>query len=412
MALILGPGIPARSCCALSWVPCRRGQPRAIPRKGKGIYMSKRTSACRLLLFGLLSITIIPAAAVRAQGGAVRQVPPNATPLPGGGTAYAFPARPDVPTPPPDPGARGYVASTFGLPLAPGIDASDDRENTAPTSWYVYEHQTLSEVVDTATTSNLRVVDLSVESTVGAGQFSAVYVANTQTYAKSWWILANVTPADLLSFIGTNNARIVSQKVFADAAPGGDVRHYAILISNTGADAKTWYFFNNKTTSELTDLWQANNARLVQINSYVKNGSTLYAAVMIANTGADERGWWWYVNATVPDISTLLTANNARLIDLDHDPTTGNYNVIMNSCAGGCPAWWWYVDVPTSSLLSTVTGLGGRLIDVNTIAGCGDQCWSILVIGVPEPGAGSGFAAAAALVGLRVRARRRSGGRR
>ena len=371
--------------------------------------MSKRTSACRLLLFALLSITIIPAAAIRAQGSAW-QVPPNATPMPGGGTAYSFPARPDELATPPDPGAPGFVTSTFA-PLAASID---DRDNTEPTGWYVYEHQTVSEVVDTATTNNLRVVDLSVESTAGAGQFSAVYVANTQTYAKTWWILANVTPADLLSFIVTNDARIVSQKVFADAAPGGDVRHYAILISNTGADAKTWYFYNNKTTSELTDLWQANNARLVQVNSYVKNASTFYAAVMIANTGADERTWWWYVNATVPDISTNITANDARLVDLDRNPTTGNYNVIMNSCAGGCPAWWWYVGVPTSDLLSTVTGLGARLIDVNTTAGCGDQCWSILMIDqvVPEPGAESGFAAAAALVGLRARARRRSRGAR
>ena len=374
--------------------------------------MSQRTSACRLLLFGLLFIAIIPAAAVRAQEGAVRQDLPNATPLPGGGTAYSFPARPNEPATPPDRGAPGFVSSTFGLPLAP-VDASDDRENTEPTTWYVYEHQTPSEILDMATTNNLRVVDLSVESTAGAGQFSAVYVANTQTYAKAWWILVGVTPADLLAFVGTNNARIVSQKVLADATPGGDTRHYAVMISNTGADAKTWSFWDGKTTAELTDLWQANNARLVQVNSYVKNGSTVYAAVMIANTGADARTWWWYVNATVPDISTNLTANNARLLDLDQDPTTGNYNVIMTSCSGGCPAWWWYVGVPTSSLISTVTGVGARLIDVNTTAGCGDQCWSILMIEqVPEPGAASGFAAAAALVGLRVRARRHSRGAR
>ena len=370
--------------------------------------MSKRTSARLLCAVGFLSLSlslaIAPAAAVRAQGGSVGQLPPNAMPLPDGGTAYSF-VPPDTSAPPPDPIARGYVGSTFGL-LAPGLDASDDRDNTAPTAWYVYEHQTVSEVVDTAVTNNLRVVDLSVESTAGDGQISAVYVENTQSYAKTWWILAGVTPTDLLSFAITNNARIVSQKVFADPAPGGDVRHYAVLISNTGADAKTWYFFNDKTIPELSDLWQANGARIVQIDSYVKDASTLYAAVMIANTGADERTWWWYVNATVPDISTLLTANDARLTDLDRDPTTGNYNVIMNSCAGGCPAWWWYVNVPTSDLVATATGVGARLIDVNTTPGCGDQCWSILQIEMPEPGSESSFAAAA-LVGLRIRARRR-----
>jgi hypothetical protein len=327
--------------------------------------------------------------------------------------AYFFPARPDVPATSPDPWDRGYVAA-FDQPRASVSSADDDRDNTDQTPWYVYEHQTFTDVLNTATTNNLRVVDWSVESTAGAGQVSAVYVSNSQSFAKTWWILAGVTPTDLLSFITTNNARIVSQKVFADPSPGGDVLHYAILVSNTGADAKTWYFYNNKTTADLTTLWQANNARIVQVNAYQKNAQTLYAAVMIANTGTDNRSWFWYVNATVSDISNLITANDARLVDLDLDPTTGNYNVIMNSCAGGCPAWWWYVGVATSDLLATATQFNARLIDVNTTAGCSDQCWSILMIGMqaPEPGAASGFVAAAALAGLRVRARCRAGSTR
>lgn len=338
--------------------------------------MSKHAALSRLLLAGLLlSVTLVPVTAVCAQGGVDPQVPPNATPMAGGGMAYSFPARPDELAPPPDPSSRGFVAGAVGPPAAAAIGAGDDRDNTEPTSWYVFEHQSTADVVNTATTNNLRVVDLSVES---ATLFTATYVANTQTYAKSWWFLANVTSADLLTFVTTNNARIVSMKTLDD--PAATVRFFVIMISNTGADAKTWYFYQGQTTAQLTTLWQANNARLVQVTSHVKSSTTLYDAVMIANTGSDQRVWWWYVNATVADITNHWQANNARLVDLDRDPTTGNYNVIMNSCAGGCPAWWWYVNVPTSTLISTVTGNGARLIDTSTSAGCSDQCWSIVLI--------------------------------
>jgi hypothetical protein len=214
-------------------------------------------------------------------------------------------------------------------------------------------------------------------------------VADTGPYAKSWWLLANVTPASLLAFSTSNNARIVVLKAFDDPAPGGDVRFFAILISNTGADDKTWWFYKDQNTAQINALWQANNARLVQVNSYVKGGVTLYDVVMISNTGSDQQAWWWYVNATPADLAAYLSNNNARLVDLDIDSTTGNYNAIMTSCSGGCPAWWWYIGVSTSNLLSTVLANNARIIDASSTAGCGDRCWSVLLIANNAPVLGS-----------------------
>ena len=104
----------------------------------------------------------------------------------------------------------------------------DDRDNSVPVGWAVYEHQTVADVINTANTNNYRVVDLFVEGTTGTSLLTAVYVANTGSYAKTWWVLANVTPATLLDFYTSNNARIVVLKAFNDPAPGGDVRYYAI----------------------------------------------------------------------------------------------------------------------------------------------------------------------------------------
>jgi hypothetical protein len=183
-----------------------------------------------------------------------------------------------------------------------------------------------------------------------------------------------------LNFVVSNNARIVVLKAFDNPIVGGPLRLFAVMISNTGADAKTWYFYQDQTIAQLTALWQANNARITQVNSYVRNGVTLYDAVMISNTGADARGWWWYVNASVGDLSASLSANNARLIDLDIDPATGKYNAVMVSCSGGCPLWWWWVGVSTANLLNTVLQDGARIIDANSLPGCGDRCWSVVLI--------------------------------
>jgi hypothetical protein len=308
-----------------------------------------------------------------------------------GGQVFAFPTRSGVPASLPTESGANLVASGIGRhPYAndPAL-AVDDRDNSIPVGWAVYQHQTLTQVLDTATANNYRVVDLFVESAISPYLLTAVYVANSGPYAKTWWLLVDATPATLLAFSTGNNARIVVLKAFNDPAPGGDVRYFAILIPNTGADAKNWWYYHNQSTAQVTALWQANNARLVQVNSYVKGGATLYDVVMISNTGSDTQGWWWYVNATVSDLIANVSANNARLVDLDIDPATGNYNAIMTSCDGGCPAWWWYVGVRTSDLLATVLANNARIIDANSTAGCGDRCWSVVLIANNAPVLGS-----------------------
>ncbi len=357
--------------------------------------MPRNLQVSKFFLFVLImSLVFAPLSQVNAGSG-----PTSVTPA-GGGSIYSFPIRSGIPAHQPDLSDPKLVASGFGNPAvdAPIIAIGDDRENTDPTSWYVYEHQTSTDVLNTATLNNLRVVDLSVENTVSPFLYTAVYVPNTGSYAKNWWFLANVTPTDLLNFVVANNARIVVSKVLNDPAPGGDVRYFAVMISNTGADAKTWWFYKNQTVAEVTALWQANNARLVQVNSYVKNATTFYDVVMISNTGSDARTWFWYVNASISDISTHLTANNARLVDLDIDPTTGNYNVVMQACSGGCPAWWWYVGVSTSNLINTALTNGARIIDASVTSGCGDQCWSILLLDNSH----TTLAGNAALAGVRL----------
>jgi hypothetical protein len=268
-----------------------------------------------------------------------------------------------------------------GILLTPAMPATanaDDRENTTPTAWWVYSGQTAADIANTLSADNARIVDITVESLALPRRFTVTYVSNTGAYAKAWWWYYDVDETTLNNALTANTARLISLKAYDIGS--GQIRFAAVMISNTGADAKGWWWYYNKTTAELTTLWQANTARIVQVNSYVTGGQTRYAAVMISNTGADAKGWWWYVNATPGDISTHINTNQARLLDLDLDSTTGNYNVVMESCATGCPLWWWYVGSTGQQLLDNSAQDGSRVIDLNSYPGCGSTCYSYLMI--------------------------------
>ncbi len=270
------------------------------------------------------------------------------------------------------------AGSPAGLTAPMVITSTDDRNNAAPTGWWVYSGQSLADIGNFIAANNARIVDLSIDSLGSPHRFTVTYVPNTGAYAKSWWYYDGVDATQLGTALSTNNARLTVVKAYDIG--GGQIRFAAVMIANTGADAKSWWWYYDQTTASLTTLWQNNNARIVQVNAYVTGGQTKYAAVMISNTGADVSGWWWYVNASVSDLVAHLNTNQARLLDLDLDPTTGNYNAVMIPCATDCPLWWWYVGSTGQQLLDNAAQDGARAIDVNAYSGCGGTCYAYLLI--------------------------------
>ena len=95
--------------------------------------------------------------------------------------------------------------------------------------------------------------------------------------------------------LSANSARLISLKAYDIG--GGNIRFAVAMIANTGADAKQWWYYFGQSTAQITALLKTNNARLTAIQSYTSNGQTYYSCIMIANTGADAKAWWWYVDA-------------------------------------------------------------------------------------------------------------------
>lgn len=206
--------------------------------------------------------------------------------------------------------------------------------------------------------------------------FDAVFVQNTGPYAIGWWWYYNLTAAQVSSNLTTNQARLIDLEPYTDSS--GNQRFACIMVDNTGANAKGWLWYYNTSVAALSASATANNARVIDFDRYTFNGTTYYSAVMILNTGADNRQWWWYINVTPAQIGTLLNSNNARLYDLEPNGT-GTFDCAMIR-DNTFPYWYWWYDLSTSDISYLIGQYGVRAIDLETYVTGGVRKWAMLTI--------------------------------
>jgi hypothetical protein len=268
------------------------------------------------------------------------------------------------------------VAVTL-LSSAARANAEDDNENSTTTAWWIYTGQSVNNINNTLHNDNARIIDIAADNT-SLSSFTVTYVQNTGSYAKQWWWYYNVDASTLTHNLQANNARLISLKAYDTG--GGNARFVAAMVANTGADRKAWWWYYGQSPAQLANLAQANNARLTTLQSYASNGQTYYAAIMISNTGADAKAWWWYYNASPQSISSHISSSKSRLLDIT-SAGNGNFNVTMESCSNGCPAWWWYYGLTGSQVLTEAQNNGARAIVLEPYSGCGSSsCLATILI--------------------------------
>lgn len=300
----------------------------------------------------------------------------QSTPLTAGSVTMS-PAEGSAGPPPPTESEYANRGQTKPLGQLTAGTSADDDENSTPTAWWIYGGQSPTDVNNTLATLNARIVDIIVDSFSPSYSFTVTYVQNTGSYAKTWWWYYGVDATAVSHLLTANNARPIALKAYDIG--GGTIRFAVVMISNTGADAKAYWWYYGQSANDISNLVNANNARLTRIDQYTDNGQTVYAVVMISNTGTDARAWWWYVDVTPAQISGLVTANNARLLDLN-SAGGGNFNAIMESCSSGCPEWWWYYGETGSQILNLAQQNGARIVTADTYPGCGGSCFVAVMI--------------------------------
>lgn len=239
---------------------------------------------------------------------------------------------------------------------AGSLFAQDDRDRTTPVAAQWLTGQTPTQIGQLAN-NGWRVTDLEVEST-SPWTFTVAAVQNTGAYAKGWWWAFDVTPTQLSAALTQNNARLVDLEPYDS---NGSTRFAALMISNTGSDQKTWQWGFDLTQVQVDIAVQQFNGRLTSLKRYTVGGQTRFAFAMIANTGADQRSWGYLYGATSAQINANLATFGNRVYGLERTGTD-SFDVIL--IASQAVASWWYYDITSTQLNGFLQQGIGRIIDV------------------------------------------------
>lgn len=258
-----------------------------------------------------------------------------------------------------------------GSPLA----SDAERSMTTPTPWAVYNNVSADFLTTQIQQHNLRITDLEVNVESNSPTFTATLVENAGDYAKGWWWYTGVTADQLNSLTAENHARIISLDVYSDS--DRQTRFAVVMVDNTGPSGKGWWWYYDITSTALDAAQAKNNARIIDFGSRDFNGTRLFSAVMISNTGTDAEPWWYYYNLTPTDITTRLQNNSARLQSIDARDAD-HFDVVMAPTTSDHS--WFYFGQSDAEALSLAQQNGARIFDETPYSDNGQTLYAVLML--------------------------------
>ena len=259
--------------------------------------------------------------------------------------------------------------------------ATTDLSINTPTGWWFYTGISAAQVGAYLTANGARLTDIEVQSvSAGVPVFTVRMVRNAGAYAApgGWWWYYGLTFADISSRLNAHTARLIDLEPYDIG--GGQIRYAAVMVSNTGAAQRAWWWYAGVTSAQIASVLPGR--RLIDLDSYGTGTSKRYTAVMIANTGGDAESWEWWLNQTPAGIAAKVSAFGGRVIKLDRQ-ADGSYNFIQVRNAGTeSTAWWyWFGFTSWTALLNYANQLAVRPIDVVTyLNAAGQRRWDAVFI--------------------------------
>lgn len=267
-------------------------------------------------------------------------------------------------------------------PLSPEVSELEETTNTqialtetsdtTPTQFW-WLHGVSANQIKAQLQQGYRIIDLEVEST-SPYRFSAAMVKNQGTYAKTWWWYYGLTSEAVKEKLSQHQARIIDLQVYR---VNGKKRYAVVLVSNTGAEAKAWWYYTDLSFDDIMAKARDNQARIVDLDTYTLRGKRRFSAVMIRNTGADRKAWWVYSNKSANFISSKLRENNARIIDIERR-TNNTFTVLMERSQG--QGWWWYYGKTAAQVNQLWREKGARVFDIESYNVNGQKRFAILML--------------------------------
>ena len=269
---------------------------------------------------------------------------------------------------------------TEAPPAPPDLSGGiDDNENSSPTEWWFKTGQSAEEVDKTIAQLDARPLDISLDSFSPAYSFTVSYVRNTGSYKKTFWWYHGIDESEVARLLSVNHARPTKLKPYDIGS--GQIRFVVIMISNTGADFKPYWYDTKQNASpdssnEIDKMLKEHNARITNIDSYTSGDAKYYSHIMVGNTGSDHRGWSSWVRAKPSFLNGKVTPD-AMMIDLTPFGE-GRFNAPLVSCSPTCPEWSWNVGVTAEQALEMAQQSHSRIDVVNSYPGCGSLCFAIV----------------------------------
>src|SRR3954453_11749462 len=117
--------------------------------------------------------------------------------------------------------------------------------------------------------------------------------------------------------VNANGARLISIDPYVS---GGVVRYAAVMVPNTGAQARGWWVYWGLDSASILSVANSLNARPTTIRPYWNGSATVYTVLYVQNTGRDYRSWRYYTNSTLSGIGNEVTNQGLRVVSLAREP--------------------------------------------------------------------------------------------
>lgn len=264
----------------------------------------------------------------------------------------------------------GAVAGLVAMCGGSGAALADVQNNlVTPTGWIWLtgvDEQTITDWVN----DDFRIVDIEVEDSAGP-VFSAAFVKNEGEYQRGWWWYFGQTEAEVDQRMADHNARLIDLEPYE--TPSG-IRYAIVLIPNTGDDEAADHGWETNQTFEQLNAFVNNpqGRRILDIQPYRENGQLRYAYVWVENSGNQaENMWWVWANTSPGVIADGLSANNARLIDLEPHDGTDTFTALAVPNDGN--AWHWFYNMQFDDVSRLAGQFATRITDLQRYTTSGGQ---------------------------------------
>lgn len=251
--------------------------------------------------------------------------------------------------------AKLKTLALLALTLSMTTVAFADRESAVPTDTVLKLGMSIGSI-STAVDQGYRLINLEVTA-VNPLRFTASMVKNEGHYEKGWTWLVDRTLVQIKDHAEKFNMRPIDLERYV---VNGQTRYAAVFISNTGEDAAQFNIIGEYNYAGFTPFVNDGNWRITDLEVRPYNGQNLYTAIIVRNTGANYKPTQWFANRTFAEMQSIVEDSNLQLIDLERQDN-GNFSGVLQA---NDAQWWYQTNRTWSQVQFLLDQNGARAIDI------------------------------------------------